>query len=231
MIKLLKNLLKDELTGTILFIIFCFFVIFLAIFFYSMDHWFNGNVDWAIAYFTGVIAFFTALSAIAIVLTAYWAKKSFWYTAQKDKTDRAVSYIERLNDSDIVGEMAHVTKIFNFKSPDNELFKEYDQIIKSGNPDKLQKFNEKFEKENTPKIRRVLILLESIGLLIKYDKIYFPIVYDTFHLLVEEVWPGIEIIIKTFQKTQPLAWSHVVYLKNEIDNYKLKNYDPHSLRS
>lgn len=222
MIKLLKNLLKDELTGTILFIIFCFFVIFLAIFFYSMDHWFNGNVDWAIAYFTGVIAFFTALSAIAIVLTAYWAKKSFWYTAQKDKTDRAVSYIERLNDSDIVGEMAHVTKIFNFKSPDNELFKEYDQIIKSGNPDKLQKFNEKFEKENTPKIRRVLILLESIGLLIKYDKIYFPIVYDTFHLLVEEVWPGIEIIIKTFQKTQPLAWSHVVYLKNEIDNYKLK---------
>jgi hypothetical protein len=52
-----------------------------------------------------VTTFLTLISTLIIGATAYWAKKSVWYTEEKERNDLTMTYIEKLSDPEFLNGM------------------------------------------------------------------------------------------------------------------------------
>ncbi len=187
-----------------------FFLLILSLL--SREH----GPDFFSAVFDGLLTF------IAIV-TGLYAIRSFWYTDEKDKTERAISYIEKLNETQTLKDIGFVLKNFHEeKKQENPLWLEMDRALKANN-NKIKELSERFDDEIAFRLVTVLSLLESIGLLHKYKKINLKMIYDNFALQMEDLWHVIEPYIRAQQLERGIVvWENLVFLKEEFDRYKNK---------
>ncbi len=149
-----------------------------------------------------LIASFTCISTIAIVLTAYWAKKSFWFTDRKDKIDRTLYYIKKLSSE---------------KTSENLYFIAYElPTTLLDNPNKLS-----IDQINK-KIHHILRVLEEIGMLLKRDYVDIELLYDWFSISLEEIMPNLNRLFKSQQSRgiKSQAWENVRYLEKRFNEYK-----------
>ncbi len=161
-----------------------------------------------------ITAFSTFVSAMAIVITAYWAKESFWFTKDKLKTEKSLESIEKLSTIEF-------SKSFIFISTE---FKTLVEARIRENRDNVLFTDEDINKINMH-LFPILTLLEKIGMLLKFDKINEEIFFEWYCLDFQKLYPNLKkYFIDAHQKfIHPKSWENIEYLWNQFK--KTKYYD------
>lgn len=182
----------------------------LAVSFIGESDWFRSSSDWLTAFFAGI-------STAAVVLTALWAKKSFWYTKEKEQADLTFKFIDEWTSLQMVADRVELFKIL-YPDGNDEWHKRSLAAIKVGDSTAIKKLGE--EKQLEGRTRQLLMVLEKLGLSVRYELINTKRIFEYLSLELDDFREFIEMAIKDQRVRSMQAWSETEYLYAMYDKFK-----------
>lgn len=153
-----------------------------------------------------LIAIFTGISAIAIVLTAWSAQQSFWLTDDSEKTRRSLELIQKMNSTE-----AKLGFMLFFNHDPKE--------IKECLQKNLFLETEYWGSKNVRVVVNTYFsILEQIGLLVRLDKVQEDILFGYLITIFHDVKSNILIIARYLQAEtgDDRNYENLIYLYEKL---------------